>query len=87
MIVIRWTRGGSYIVAEMNGAVIWRKAAAFRVVPYSAREKIAIPSSILDFIDIAKQCLRKIIDGTEDQSLHFKDMAFENAPLHSDEDE
>jgi hypothetical protein len=43
MIVVRKTYGGSYILAELDGAVSKSRFAAFRVVPYYARSKISIP--------------------------------------------
>ena len=43
MIVVRRTKGGAYLVAEMNGAMFQDRIAAFRVVPYFAREAIPLP--------------------------------------------
>ena len=40
--VVRRTVGGSYILAELDGSVWKTRFAAFRVVPYYAREKIEI---------------------------------------------
>ncbi len=34
VVVIRRTQGGSYVVAELNGALWGQKVAQFRVLPY-----------------------------------------------------
>ena len=47
MIVARRNKRGSYILAEMDGAVWHQKVARFRVVPYFARERIELPAGIL----------------------------------------
>ena len=43
MVVVRRTRGGVYILAELDGTVSVTKFAAFRVIPYFPRTTIAIP--------------------------------------------
>jgi len=55
MIVVRVNKGGSYIVAEMTGAVCQQKCARFRVVPYYARRKIPLPEGIMKIIDLDKE--------------------------------
>ena len=42
MVVIKRTRGGSYILAELNGALSKSRVAAFRVIPYLPRSKTSI---------------------------------------------
>ena len=42
MIVVRQTKGGSYILAEMDGSVSKLRFAAFRVIPYHARKQLDI---------------------------------------------
>lgn len=66
MIVVRRTRGGSYIVAEMTGAVWQFKVGAFRVVPYYARERISLPAPIEELVDVSADTLKKIEDGPDD---------------------
>ena len=44
-VVIRKARGGSYLLAEPDGAHLKDKIAAYRVVPYYAREKMSVPLS------------------------------------------
>ena len=41
-------RGGAYVVCELDGAVLDRPIAAFRVAPYFARKSLVIPTSVLD---------------------------------------
>ena len=40
MVVVRRTKGGSYILAEVSGTISSLRYAAFRVIPYHARSKI-----------------------------------------------
>lgn len=47
VIVLRQTQGGSYICAELNGAVSLKRYAAFRLILYMAREPIAIPWELM----------------------------------------
>ena len=57
MIVVRRTRGGSYIICEMNGAVLQLKVGKFRVVPFHQRYKISIGKKIEKLIDASKERL------------------------------
>ena len=43
MVVVRKTKGTSYIVAELDGAQSKLRVAGFRVIPYFARSKSSIP--------------------------------------------
>ena len=43
LIVISQNKGGAYIISELNGSVFDRPIAAFRVIPYFARQHIDIP--------------------------------------------
>ena len=45
--VLRQTKGGSYICAELNGAVSFKRYAAFRLIPYVARDPVKIPWELL----------------------------------------
>jgi hypothetical protein len=63
MIVVKQNKRGSYILAEMDGAVWHQKVARFRVVPYFAREKIDLPEGILGIID----CELKVLQQIENQ--------------------
>jgi hypothetical protein len=53
MVVVRQTRGGSYRLAELDGAVLKLRYAAFRLVPYLARSRTFIPvTHIIDREDL-----------------------------------
>lgn len=69
MLIVRRTKGGSYIVAEMTGAVWQFKVGAFRVVPYYARESIPLPAPIETLIDVSEKVLQRIEDGPEDENI------------------
>ena len=59
-IVVRRNKGGSYILAELTGAVFQQKIAKFRVIPYFARKNIGISKDILKELDIEEAMLDKI---------------------------
>jgi hypothetical protein len=62
LIVISRNKGGAYIVAELDGSVLDRPVAAFRVIPYFARTSLDIPS-LDELIDISKQRLAQMEDS------------------------
>ena len=67
LVVIRRTRGGSYIVAEMDGTVWKSKVGAFRVLPHRSRyEPIELPQNIHDLIDLSKEQLDSMVNGGDD---------------------
>ncbi len=79
MIVIRRTRGGSYVIAEMNGAVLKEKVGAFRVLPHHARyEPIDLPEDIHKLIDLSAEQLETMVDdeGWEPE----EDLVFDAIP-------
>ena len=59
-VVIRQNKGGSYIIAEITGAVFQQKIAKFRVIPYFARKKIELSEDILKELEIDESTLDKI---------------------------
>ena len=49
MVIVHWTQGGAYILAELNGAISRLQYAAFQVIPYLARFPDCIPvTSLMD---------------------------------------
>jgi hypothetical protein len=57
LIVVSRNYGGAYILAELDGTVLHRPIAAFRLLPYFARKVIPLPP---DFIDIDDTRLREM---------------------------
>ncbi|KAF8811323.1 hypothetical protein BYT27DRAFT_7089649 [Phlegmacium glaucopus] len=88
MVVISRTRGGSYVLAELDGAVLHQKVGAFRVVPYFAQRKIDLPDDIHELIDVPAQVLERIEQAEDvDKELPEKDFSFENVRLQSEKNE
>ena len=61
LVTLSRNKGGAYILAELDGSVLDRPVAAFRVIPYLARTKIDIS---LDDIDIDTARLRELEQST-----------------------
>ena len=57
LIVVSRNKGGAYIVCELDGTVLDRPIAAFRVIPYFARKSIPIPE---DLEDVSTERLREL---------------------------
>jgi len=53
MVVVHRTKGGAYILVELNGAVSRLQYAAFQIIPYLARFPDHIPvTSLLDDVEL-----------------------------------
>ena len=63
LIVISRNKGGAYIVSELDGSVLDRPIAAFRVIPYFARTALDIPP-LDDLIDISEARLTQMKETT-----------------------
>jgi hypothetical protein len=97
MIVIRRTKGGAYLVAEMNGAMFHDRITAFRVVPYEARHSIRLPVNIHKLIDVSAETLEEMMDDKESDSTKAKakkgkgykgeDLQFKKVRLRIDPDD
>ena len=81
MIVVRRNKGGSYIIAEMTGAVWQHKVARFRVVPYFARRKIELPDGIMAIIDVDQEALDRIENLPEEDIDNSRDYLMEDVRL------
>lgn len=78
LVVVSRNKGGAYILAEMDGAVLQSPVAAFRVIPYFARKSITLPRNIETFVDIAKESLDEMI-AEEDDGVR-EDFIFKGMP-------
>lgn len=58
LIVIARNRGGAYLLCELDGTVLDRPTAAFRVIPYFTRKTIPLPAS---FEDTSPERLRELV--------------------------
>jgi hypothetical protein len=70
LIVLGRNKGGAYLIAELDGSVFDRPVAAFRVIPYFARSRIALPP-LEELLDISMKRLEEmkkttIVDPDED---------------------
>ena len=63
LIVISRNKGGAYIVSELDGSVLDRPIAAFRVIPYFARTALDTPP-LDDLIDISEARLTQMKETT-----------------------
>ncbi|CAK5284029.1 unnamed protein product [Mycena citricolor] len=87
MIVVRKTKGGSYLVCEMNGAMFHAKVAAFRVIPYLARQKLTLSEDIKKLIDISPAKLDELVEEISDvRDYQFEGVKLKNSDSDDDDD-
>jgi hypothetical protein len=48
LIVVARNFGGAYILCELDGSVLHRPIAAFRVIPYFAQKSLPLPENFMD---------------------------------------
>ena len=63
LIVISRNKGSAYIISELNGSVFDHPIAAFRIIPYFARQRINVPP-LDELIDITSRRLHKLEETT-----------------------
>jgi len=63
LVVISRNKGGAYILAEINGVLLDRPIAAFRVLPYFARKQIELPP-LDELLDVSLDRLRELENTT-----------------------
>jgi hypothetical protein len=80
LIVVLRNRGGAYVLCELDGTVLDRPVAAFRVIPYLARQSIPLPDN---FLDITPERLRAMGDS---ESLGDDDLDDAAAAAEDDDD-
>nr|GAT51229.1 predicted protein [Mycena chlorophos] len=86
MVVVRRTKGGSYLVCELNGAMWPGKVAAFRVIPYEARAKIAIPEDVEKRIDMSAEELKELEERRDElDEFWMNDLHFDGVNLDSED--
>ena len=84
-IVVSKSKGGAYIIAEMDGSVFDRPVAAFRVLPYFARTSITLPplNSLLDVSDTRlKELEASALTDPEDEEV---DPALDESEYNEDD--
>jgi len=75
MVIVHWTQGGAYILAELNGAISRLRYAVFQVIPHLERLPDCIPViSLMDEAELEDVHIRSESFPTADEP--SKDMAF-----------
>ena len=62
LVVVSRNRGGAYVLCELDGSVLHRAIAAFRLIPYLARKAIPLPAN---FVDISEKRLSELIHSQD----------------------
>ena len=63
MVIVSRNRGGAYIICDLDGTLAHAPIAAFRIVPYFAREHLDLPD-LEQHIDVSVTRLRELEDTT-----------------------
>jgi hypothetical protein len=59
-VVIRQTKPGSCILAELDGTVYHNKVAQFRLIPYLSRRKIELPENLHAWLDLSEAGMKEL---------------------------
>ena len=69
LIVIGRNRGGAYLLCELDGTLLDRPIAAFRVIPYFARKSIPLPDNFLDATpDRVRDMMKSDAQGDDEET-------------------
>ena len=83
LVVITKTKGGNYIVAELDGSVWQKRVAAFRVVPYKACKQLSLSQSLEQWVDITPAKLNELKKELQKPSDNdTQDISFGTLRLH-----
>ena len=82
-IVVSRNKGGAYILCELDGTVFDRPVAAFRLLPYFARQQLKVPPQ---FYDITPERLREM-KNSKSQGDDDETEADENDETPAEEEE
>ncbi|PBK87886.1 hypothetical protein ARMGADRAFT_938279, partial [Armillaria gallica] len=65
LVIIRRTRGSSYVLAELDRSLVGSIVAQFRVIPYHTRHSIELPKKIHDLINVSPKTLKELVASDE----------------------
>jgi hypothetical protein len=85
IIVISRNKGGAYVVAELDGSLYDRPIAAFRLIPYFARQHINLPP-LENLLDVSIKRLRELEDTTLEDTDEFFNEETADADPHDESD-
>jgi len=85
LIVVSRNHGGAYILCELDGSVLHRPVAAFRVVPYLARKSIPLPENFTDIDASRLRELETTDDIDDDEPDHDQDDSDHDNDVDSDD--
>jgi hypothetical protein len=93
VVVISRNWGGAYVLCELNGSVFDRPITAFHVIPYFARNALALPN-LDDFLDVPISRIEEMEQSTssgdsaddEDVPLNNEDAVAASYASSDDED-
>ena len=87
LIVLSRNKGGAYIISELNGSVFDRPIAAFRIIPYFARQRIDVPP-LDELTNITSRQLRELEETTlSDLDDEDEDVVANRYPSPDEDDE
>jgi hypothetical protein len=69
LIVVSRNYGGAYILTELDGTVLHRPIATFRLLPYFTRKSIPLPPDFIDIDDTHLEMEHSLVaDGDEEDT-------------------